>query len=104
MVLNQVATAGMHILLRLFTGFEPTRYDNNVWIKQRQDKTGYDYICTYVDDFLIVAKDAWYYMRKLQKINNKRPKATRTIFRSSIHRMSIQELDHYCQELHQRSN
>lgn len=35
-------------------GFEPTRYDNNVWIRSRMDESGYDYICTYVDDFLIV--------------------------------------------------
>jgi hypothetical protein len=51
-------------------GFEPTRYDSDVCIKERHDKSGYDYICTYVDDFLIVAKDAWHYMRKLQKVYN----------------------------------
>jgi hypothetical protein len=51
-------------------GFEPTRYDNDVWIKLRPDGVGYDYICTYVDDFLIVAKDAWYFMRELQKVYN----------------------------------
>jgi hypothetical protein len=45
-------------------GFEPTRCDNDVWIKMRSDESCYDYICTYVDDFLIVAKDAWYYMRE----------------------------------------
>lgn len=49
-------------------GFEPTRCDNDVRIKLRQDAAGYDYVCTYVDDFLIVAKDAWYYMRELQKV------------------------------------
>ncbi len=51
-------------------GFEPTRYDNDVWIKPRSDESGYDYICTYVDDFLIIAKDAWQYMRELQRIYN----------------------------------
>ena len=49
-------------------GFEPTRYDNDVWIKLRPDGSGYDYICTYVDDFLIVAKDAWQHMKELQKV------------------------------------
>jgi hypothetical protein len=51
-------------------GFEPTRYDNDVWIRSRMGGLGYDYICTYVDDFLIVAKDAWCYMRQLQKVYN----------------------------------
>jgi hypothetical protein len=27
-------------------GFEPTRYDSDVWIKLRQDKTGYVYVPT----------------------------------------------------------
>jgi hypothetical protein len=51
-------------------GFEPTRYDRDVWIRDRPDGTGYDYICTYVDDFLIVAKDAWHYIKELQKVYN----------------------------------
>jgi hypothetical protein len=38
-------------------GFQPTRFDNGVWIKERIDGSGYDYISTYVDDFLITAKD-----------------------------------------------
>jgi hypothetical protein len=59
----------VHFAKTLYSlGFEPTRYDSDVWIKLRQDKTGYDYICTYVDDFLIVAKDAWQYMKELQKV------------------------------------
>jgi hypothetical protein len=53
-----------------YLGFEPTTYDNDVWIKLRPDGMGYDYICTYVDDFLIVAKDAWSYMKELQKVYN----------------------------------
>lgn len=37
----------------------------------------YDYICTYLDDFLIVAKDAWSYMNELQKVYSiKDPKHT----------------------------
>jgi len=38
-------------------GFEPTRLDPNIWIKLRHDKSGYDYIATFVDDFMITAKD-----------------------------------------------
>jgi hypothetical protein len=49
-------------------GFQPARFDPDVWIKLRLDGSGYDYISTYVDDFLITAKDPWVYMRKLQEI------------------------------------
>ena len=49
-------------------GFKPTRYDHDVWYKLRDDESGYDYISTYVDDFLITAKDAWSYMKHLQSI------------------------------------
>ena len=38
-------------------GFEPSRYDRDVWIRLREDKDGYDYVCTHVDDFKVVAKD-----------------------------------------------
>ena len=75
-------------------GFVPTRYDRDVWIRDRQaqhdvlnptggdtsdtdsddevpDVTaapGYDYICTHVDDFKIVAKDCEQYMEELKKV------------------------------------
>ncbi len=58
-----------HFAMTLHTlGFSPTRFDNDVWIKLREDGTGYDYISTYVDDFLITAKDPWYYMKQLQEV------------------------------------
>ena len=38
-------------------GFAPTRYDRDVWMRLREEKNGYDYVCTHVDDFKIVAKD-----------------------------------------------
>ena len=38
--------------------FKPSRYDRDVWLRLREEKDGYDYICTHVDDFKIVAKDA----------------------------------------------
>ena len=39
-------------------GFTPSRYDRDVWMRLRDKKDGYDYICSHVDDFKIVAKDA----------------------------------------------
>ena len=38
-------------------GFQPTWYDRDVWIRKRESSDGYDYICTHVDDFKIIAKD-----------------------------------------------
>ena len=38
-------------------GFFAARYDRDVWMREREAKDGYDYICTHVDDFKIVAKD-----------------------------------------------
>jgi Reverse transcriptase (RNA-dependent DNA polymerase) len=38
-------------------GFSATRYDRDVWMRAREEQDGYDYICTHVDDFKIVAKD-----------------------------------------------
>ena len=37
-------------------GFIPTRFDRDVWMRLRDDDSGYDYICTHVDDFKVVAK------------------------------------------------
>ena len=38
-------------------GFCSACYDHDVWMRMREDRTGYDYICTHVDDFKIVAHD-----------------------------------------------
>jgi hypothetical protein len=38
-------------------GFFPMRYNRYVWMRLRKMKDGYDYICTHVDDFKIVAKE-----------------------------------------------
>ena len=35
-------------------GFVPCRYDRDVWLRLREDETGYDYICTHV--FLDILK------------------------------------------------
>jgi hypothetical protein len=47
-------------------GFKPTRFDNDVWIKYASDKKSYEYICTHVDDFMIVVKDPNSIMKKIQ--------------------------------------
>jgi hypothetical protein len=46
-------------------GFMSSRADPDVWLRCREDESGYDYICTHVDDF---AKDPWPYMKKLQSM------------------------------------
>ena len=38
-------------------GFQSTMFDRDVWMRLREDGDGYDYICTHVDDFKIVARD-----------------------------------------------
>ncbi len=49
-------------------GFSPTRYDNDVWIRLNEDGDCYDYICTHVDDFMIVGKDPQAIMDMIQAI------------------------------------
>ena len=36
--------------------FTPSRFDREIWMRLCDDKTGYEYICTHVDDFKIVTK------------------------------------------------
>ena len=38
-------------------GFFACRYDRDVWLREREELDGYDYVCTHVDDFKIVARD-----------------------------------------------
>jgi hypothetical protein len=40
--------------------------DQDVWFRVCKEKSGYDYICTHVDDFKIVAKNPWKYMMIIQ--------------------------------------
>ena len=48
-------------------GFVPTRYDRDVWMRLRDDGGGYDYICTHVDDFKIVAKDPYRWLNMIKE-------------------------------------
>ncbi|CAJ1970455.1 unnamed protein product [Cylindrotheca closterium] len=38
-------------------GFQSSRYDCDVWMRLREDNKGYDYLCTHMNDFKVVAKD-----------------------------------------------
>lgn len=59
----------MHFAKTLHSvGFNPTGFNPDFWYTLRDDKKRYDYISTYVDDFLITAKDPDIYMKALQKI------------------------------------
>ena len=48
-------------------GFVPTQYDKDVWMRDRGDSTGYNYICTHVDDFKVIAKDPTSWMNVIKK-------------------------------------
>jgi len=48
--------------------FKPCRHDQDVWLRRRDCDGGYDYICTHVDDFKIVARDPQQYMTKIQAV------------------------------------
>jgi len=47
--------------------FVPSRADRDVWLRLRDSQDGYDYICTHVDDFKIVARNAYHWLNLIQK-------------------------------------
>ena len=47
-------------------GFITTRYDNDVWIKKNRDE--YEYLCTHVDDFMIVSRNPQPVMDELERL------------------------------------
>ena len=49
-------------------GFCSIHYDHDVWMQMRKDKTGYDYICTHVDDFKIVAHDPNHWLTQISGV------------------------------------
>ena len=46
-------------------GFTRSRIDLSIWYKKRDDGTGYDYIATHVDDFIIIADNQQKYLDEL---------------------------------------
>ena len=56
--------------------FKPTRYNNDVWIRQSKDGNSYEYICIHVDNFMEVGKRAQRIMDELESaytVKAKRP-------------------------------
>ena len=49
-------------------GFCSVRYDCDIWMWMREDGTGYDYICTHVDDFKIVAHDPDHWLTQISGV------------------------------------
>ena len=49
-------------------GFHSVHYDHDVWMQLCEDKTGYDYICTHVDDFKIVARDPSHWLTQISGV------------------------------------
>ena len=37
--------------------FVPSRFDRYIYVRLRDPTDGFDFICTYVDDFKVIAKD-----------------------------------------------
>ena len=46
-------------------GFKSCRYDRDLWMIPCPTGNGYDYICTHVDDFKIVADDPHHYLAQI---------------------------------------
>ena len=53
--------------LRTF-GFKQTRFDNDVWIRFDSESKLYEYVCTHVDDFMIVSKNPDIIMKEIESI------------------------------------
>ena len=49
--------------------FKPTRYNNNVWIRQYEDGDCYDYICIHVNDFMAVGKRVQRIMDEIKSVH-----------------------------------
>lgn len=48
-------------------GFTSSHFDQDVWLRMHKDGSGYDYIVTHMDDFMITAKDPHAFMQSIQK-------------------------------------
>ena len=49
-------------------GFHSVCYNHDVWMRMQEDKTGYDYICTHVDNFKIVACDRNHWLTQISGV------------------------------------
>ena len=48
--------------------FIPSRFEREVWMILRDDKTGYYYMCTHVDDFKVVAKNPLIWIDRIESM------------------------------------
>ena len=48
-------------------GFRPTRADPDLWIRESDDGNSYEYIATYVDDIIVVAKEPMRYLENMKR-------------------------------------
>ena len=48
--------------------FKPTRYNNDVWIRQYEDGDCYDYICIHVDFFVAAGKRSQQIMDEIKSV------------------------------------
>lgn len=49
-------------------GFKQTRFDNDVWIRLDEKSNMYEYICTHVDDFMIVSRNPDKVMKEIESV------------------------------------
>lgn len=46
----------------------PTRFNKDIWIRLSEDTSHYEYLCTHVDDFMIVSTNAERVMESIQAV------------------------------------
>eukprot|EP00957_Ditylum_brightwellii_P120661 9203767-Ditylum_brightwellii.AAC.1 len=66
----KIVSASFHKCLGDFLcemGLEPSRADQDLWIKKSEHYEGYDYIATQMDDIMIVAKNLLEYMSHIKQ-------------------------------------
>jgi hypothetical protein len=58
-------------------GFQPSRADQDLWLRKSDNYNGYDYMATHVDDIITASKQPGEYMAKIeQEIHNKEDSPT----------------------------
>lgn len=53
--------------LLLELGFQPSRADPDLWVRRSDDYDGYDYIATWVDDIICVAREPQKYISLIEQ-------------------------------------
>ena len=45
--------------------FVPTRYDSDVWMQRHEDGSSYEYLCVYIDNFMVFSRTAQKLMEEI---------------------------------------